>query len=223
MAPRAHSITTPRLELRLPTEEELLALAEVATQPVHDPSFMPFASPWSDAEPDAIKRSLVQWHWRARAAWTVDSWTLLLVAFVDGQPVGAQDVRAREYATKRVVGSGSWLTKSQQGSGLGTEMRRGLLELAFGALDAREATSSAVAENAQSLGVSKKCGYVVTDERETTVTRGVRAPGGPSSYTRPEVFVAITREQWLANRKPGYTVAGVDDDVLELMGARSSS
>ncbi|MBC7460675.1 MAG: GNAT family N-acetyltransferase [Thermoleophilia bacterium] len=214
-------VRTPRLELRLPTEAELLELAEVATQPIHDPDFMPFSSPWSDAEPDDIRRNLLTWHWQCRANWKPEAWSLLLVAFVDGRAVGGQDARAVDFDAARSIGSGSWLTRSMQGQGLGTEMRQALLALAFGELDAREATSGAVHGNAASLRVSEKCGYVTTGENETIVTRGVRAPGGPSSLTSREVKVALTRGQWLANRRSDITVSGVDDDVRDMLGISS--
>ncbi|MCW2974464.1 MAG: putative acetyltransferase [Thermoleophilia bacterium] len=214
-------VRTPRLELRLPTEPELLELAEVATQPIHAPDFMPFASPWSDAEPKDIQRGLLKWHWHGRASWKPEAWSLLLVAFVDGHPVGAQDARGVDFDATRSIGSGSWLSLAHQGQGLGTEMRQAFLALAFGELDAREATSSAVHDNAASLRVSEKCGYVVTGERDTVVTRGVRAPGGPSEETRREVTVAITRGQWLANRRSDITVSGVDDDVRDMLGISS--
>lgn len=39
-------LTTPRLELRLPSPEELGALADLAAGGIHDPDVMPFLVPW---------------------------------------------------------------------------------------------------------------------------------------------------------------------------------
>ena len=46
-------ITTPRVELRPPTDEDLFALASLAAAGVHDPDFMPFAIPWTEGGPEA--------------------------------------------------------------------------------------------------------------------------------------------------------------------------
>ncbi|MBV8081300.1 MAG: GNAT family N-acetyltransferase, partial [Actinobacteria bacterium] len=42
-------ITTPRLELRFPTLDELVELANVARAGVHPPDTMPFRVAWTDA------------------------------------------------------------------------------------------------------------------------------------------------------------------------------
>jgi hypothetical protein len=42
-------LRTPRVELRLPTEDELAQLARVAEQGIHPPEEMPFLVPWTDA------------------------------------------------------------------------------------------------------------------------------------------------------------------------------
>ena len=41
-------LRTPRLELRVPSLEQLAALAELADEGVHDPAAMPFLVPWTD-------------------------------------------------------------------------------------------------------------------------------------------------------------------------------
>ncbi|WP_405088044.1 hypothetical protein [Microbispora sp. NBC_01389] len=62
----ALKVTTPRLELRLPTLNDLDALADRAAEGVHDPAGMPFGVPWTDAPPDERARSTVQVHWFVR-------------------------------------------------------------------------------------------------------------------------------------------------------------
>ncbi len=44
-------ITTPRLQLRPPTDEDLADLALLAADGVHEPDFMPFSIPWTEGGP----------------------------------------------------------------------------------------------------------------------------------------------------------------------------
>jgi hypothetical protein len=44
-------VRTPRLELRLPREEEFPGLVELVDAGIHDPETMPFFIPWTDVEP----------------------------------------------------------------------------------------------------------------------------------------------------------------------------
>lgn len=44
-------LSTTRLELRLPTGEELAELADLAAQGIHEPDRMPFTVPWTDLPP----------------------------------------------------------------------------------------------------------------------------------------------------------------------------
>ena len=73
-----------------------------------------------------------------------------------------QALRGKRFAEERTVDTGSWLGREWQGRGLGTEMRAGVLQLAFEGLGARRATSGAIQGNPQSLGVSRKLGYTET-------------------------------------------------------------
>lgn len=54
-----------------------------------------------------------------------------------------QDVSAHEFPLLRTVHSGSWLTQSVQGRGIGREMRAAILLLAFDHLGAAAALSEA--------------------------------------------------------------------------------
>lgn len=152
-------VRTPRLELRLPAPEELAALAELASEGVHEPGSMPFLVPWTDQEPALVARSLVQFHWLRLGRWSPDDWGLDLVVFRDGEVVGQQSVSAKQFAITREVHTGSWVGRRYQGQGIGTEMRRAVLHLAFAGLGAEEAASGAFEDNAASLAVSRKLGY----------------------------------------------------------------
>ena len=116
---------------------------------------MPFEVPWTDTlnEPDFLA-----YHREHRE----------LVAFLDGRPIGVQGLRV----DLPEVETGSWLGAAYQGRGLGTEMRAAVLTLAFDHLGAEVARSGALADNAQSLGVSRKLGYRIVGSK-TVAPRGV--------------------------------------------------
>ncbi len=87
------------------------------------------------------------------------SWHLSLAIFLGGKPVGVQDLWANDFAHVRSVGTGSWISRSEQGCGYGTEARAAVLELAFGCLGAEEACTKFLAGNVASEKVSRKLGY----------------------------------------------------------------
>jgi RimJ/RimL family protein N-acetyltransferase/ribosomal protein S18 acetylase RimI-like enzyme len=152
-------LRTPRLELRLATVAELRALFRVAQAGIHDPAEMPFGVAWTD---DLDEAGFLAHHSDKLTNSGPVSWALPLVAFHGGQPIGVQEVRGERFAAERTVDTGSWLGRAFQGQGLGTEMRAAVLTLAFDELGAERATSGAIQRNPQSLGVSRKLGYVET-------------------------------------------------------------
>ena len=81
----------------------------------------------------------------------------------------------------RSVSSGSWLTASAQGRGLGVEMRAAVLHLAFAGLGALEAQTSAWIDNPASQRVSLRLGYV-HEGQQLLARRGepTRAPALPA-------------------------------------------
>jgi RimJ/RimL family protein N-acetyltransferase len=215
-------VVTPRIELRLPTDEELVQLGHAAISGVHDPATMPFAAPWTDEPPDVLMQRMYAWHASARANWKPSRWNLLLVTFVDGEPVGAQDVFAADLAVRREIGTGSWLAQSHQGRGLGSEMRRAVLHLAFEGLGALSAISGAYDDNDASNHVSRACGYVENGTETIARRRGPRAPGGESAERATEVRYRIERDAWLTRRREDIELHGLDPDVLEFLGATST-
>src|SRR5664279_1642119 len=109
-------VTTPRLELRIPDDEDLAELFESARAGIQ--------------EPEAATRFLAH-HWAGRAALSPEAWSLQLAAVVDGRVVGSQELAATDFPGSRSVRSGSWLTSAAQGRGIGTEMRAAVVHLAF--------------------------------------------------------------------------------------------
>jgi RimJ/RimL family protein N-acetyltransferase/predicted GNAT family acetyltransferase len=165
-------LRTPRLELRLATRAELRVLAEVARRGIHRRREMPFAVAWTDnSDSPQFVDDFVEFHEHALEHWRKTDWTLHLIAFHEGRPIGTQGVGAKSFARKRTIGTGSWLGRRWQRHGLGTEMRAAVLELAFRGLGAETATSGAIEGNLASLGVSRKLGYV-TAGTATVAPRG---------------------------------------------------
>jgi RimJ/RimL family protein N-acetyltransferase len=161
-------VRTPRLELRLPTEDELVELFRVAEGGIHPPEEMPFFVPWTD---DLRLEAFVEYHHGTWTAWRPEQWLLNLFSFLDGRPIGSQGVGAEEFAVRRQVETGSWLGAPYQGKGLGTEQRAAVLELAFAHLGAQVAVSGSIVHNLSSQRVSEKLGYRVTGSR-TIAPRG---------------------------------------------------
>jgi RimJ/RimL family protein N-acetyltransferase len=176
-------LRTPRLELRLPTEAELVELNEVAAAGIHPAEEMPFALAWTD---HLTLESFLAHHHSSRETWTPESWALDLGTWVDGVLAGVQGIGATAFAANRTIGTGSWLGHRFQRLGVGTEMRGAVVELAFRELGATAVTSSAFEASTASRRVSEKLGYRVVGQ-DTQSPRGVPLP---------HLQLRLKREQW---------------------------
>ncbi|GAA3876378.1 GNAT family N-acetyltransferase [Streptomyces sedi] len=201
-------LRTPRLELRLPDDEDLARMAELAAEGVHPPEEMPFLVPWTDRPPHEQRLATIQHHWAARASLAPERWALNLAVLADGELVGTQELAARDFAVLRETSSGSWLGLPHQGRGIGTEMRAAVLELAFAGLGAEQSVSGAMEDNAASLRVSAKLGY----EDDGVARLVVR--GRPVTERR----LRLTRERWLARRRTPVEITGLEP-CRALLGA----
>jgi RimJ/RimL family protein N-acetyltransferase len=193
-------LRTPQLELRLPAEQDLNALAALAADGVHDPGVQPFMFPWTDVPPLERARNVLRYQWTKWGQWTPENWTMELAVVREGTVVGIQSVAAEHFAVLRQVSTGSWLGLAHQGQGIGTEMRAAVLYLAFAGLGAQEAVSAAFTDNPSSLGVSRKLGYV-EDGIELCVRRGERAA---SQRLR------LDRATWEARQSIPVTIEGLE-------------
>ena len=200
-------LATPRLELRVPDLELLGELAGLAASGVHEPGVQPFLAAWTDAPPDRVARNTMQWHWAQWGRWSPDDWALELVVIADGRVVGTQGLGARQFATLREVGTGSWLGRAYHGRGYGTEMRAAVLDLAFTGLGAAYATSEAFAGNAASYRVSRKLGYA-DDGVQRHVVRGAPVVGRR---------LRLDRAAWAAARTVPVRIGGLEP-CLPLFG-----
>ena len=179
-------LRTPRLELRLPTDDDLLALAKVARGGIHDATVTPFPVAWDELPSPAFERNFPTHWWVARGSWKPENWTLTLAVIAGEEAIGIQDLMAKDFSTRRSVASGSWLGQAFQGHGYGTEMRAAMLWLAFEGLGALVAESGYIAGNSASVRVSEKLGYVPNGESI------VAARGEPLT----ERLVRVTPPTW---------------------------
>jgi RimJ/RimL family protein N-acetyltransferase len=193
-------LTTPRLELRVPTEEDLSELADLAAAGVHDPDVQPFNVPWTDVPPANRARGTVLYHWQQVGAWLPDKWSLNLVVVANGVVVGTQGMGGTDFAILREVHTGSWLGQQHQGRGIGTEMRAAVLHLAFAGLGAQYATSGAFTDNVASLRVSRKLSYS-DDGIERYVRRGQAAT---------VIRLRLDYDTWRSTRTVPVEITGLD-------------
>lgn len=155
----ALEIRTPRLTLRYPDDDDLVTLAELATEGVHDPDRMPFTVQWTAVDPPFQQRNTLEFFWGQRATAQHDDWCIPLATVVDGEIVGSQGIMGRHWKGTRSFETGSWLGRAHHGRGIGTEMRRAVLHLGFEGFGAARATTAAFADNPSSLTVTERLGY----------------------------------------------------------------
>jgi RimJ/RimL family protein N-acetyltransferase len=196
------------LELSVPTDDDLVELALLASQGIHPPGVMPFQVPWTDRPSPALERSVLQWHWRCRAELCPERWFVEFVVRRDGVLVGTQAVSAENFSMLRTVHSGSWLGARYQRQGIGTEMREAVLHLAFAGLGAEVATSSAFADNPASERVSRRLGY-----QPDGVER--KAPRGVAFEVRRFL---LTKAAFFARQPVNVEIEGLEP-CLPLLGA----
>lgn len=197
------------LHLRVVRESDLDALAALLPADVgQDPAATGYAALDAGANRSAV---LAQSYWRAMGLWSPADWALPFVASLEGRLVGVQWLEGPDYPTSRTVDSSSWLVTAARGRGLGVQMRRAVLALAFGRLGAEAAISSAVLDNAASLGVSRSLGY--TEARTSVLPHS----GETLRHVRLE------RAAWVASgRGVGVELLGVDE-ALPLFGLEARS
>lgn len=193
-------LRTPRLELRVPTDDDLLALTRIARDGVHDLDRSPFIVPWDELASPAFERQFLLHWWHERGSWSPSDWKLGLAVIADGEPIGIQDVRADDFARSRTVRTGSWLGRPFHRRGYGTEMRAAVLWFAFEELGAVVAESGYIDDNGASARVSEKLGYEPNGTRLMDVRPG---------HERVERLVRITPATWRRDLVP-VAVDGMD-------------
>ena len=174
------------LVLRHVREADLPLLADLQPDDYeHDPG----AALLPGEDLAALRRRLVyQGYWRSVGTWSPDDWCLDFLVEHDGAAVGVQSLEASSFRSLRTVDSGSWLIPAARGQGGGVAMRAAVLSLAFDHLGALAAVTSARRDNAASLGVSRRLGYV---------DNGVSLNASGSGLTEL-AHLRLTRKTWVA-------------------------
>lgn len=188
------------LDMRVIRDDDIAPLIDLALGGIHDPETMPFSNPWTDAPADEMMGSAAAYYWRSRAEFSVKAWTLDLVVRHEGVVVGTQAVVTRNYPVTRTGETGSWLGREHQGKGIGTLMRHALCTLLFDHLCAEAITSGAFTDNAASLQVSRKLGYV-----DNGITREERREGELAHLQK----LLLTRAAFIRTPVP-VQVSGVE-------------
>ena len=201
-------LRTEHLVLRMPTDDDVVELLEVAKAGIHPPDEMPFGVARSTVPSPAFERNSMQHYWGIRASFAPENWTLNLMVELEGDPIGAQSIGAEEFAIHRTVHTGSWLGRAYQGRGFGKEMRAAVLGFAFDGLGAQVAETSAFLDNAASNGVSRALGY---EENGF----GSLAPQGIARVTQK---FRMTAEGWRSRSRPALEIEGLDG-IRDLFGA----
>jgi RimJ/RimL family protein N-acetyltransferase len=178
------------LSLRPLTEPDLSTLARVLPADVElNPDSPTYHGATADTERGTIAH---QDYWRAMGTWTVDAWRLNFGVWRGDTLLGAQELEGNDFVRLRTVDTASFLVVAARGIGVGKQMRRAVLALAFGPLGAEYAVTSAWHDNHASLGVSRSLGYV-----DNGVVRH-RREGHPSTVD-DMVHLRLSRERWLAS------------------------
>jgi RimJ/RimL family protein N-acetyltransferase len=193
-------VRSENLVLRLPAEDEILALLDLAKAGIHPPEEMPFGVAWTALSSPDFERGFVRYHWTTRGTWTPEAWTVDLMVELDGRPIGTQGLHATDFAIHRTVDTGSWLGRAYQGQGFGKEMRSAVLAFAFDGLEAKIAESQAFLDNAASNAVSRGLGYEENG-------RGTLAPQGVARETQR---FRMSAEGWRSRPRPAITIEGLD-------------
>lgn len=202
-------LTTPRVELRGPSLNDLDDLADRGVEGVHQPGYMPFFSQWTDGDAETVARRILQRHWNALGTWTNDDWTLYLAVLHEGIVVGSQSMGSRQFTLTREVVLTSWIGLRFQSMGIGEHARAAMLHLAFDGLGADQVLVVVRQDNRASQRVCEKCGFV----RDGVQINAVRGKAVRSDRYR------LDRERWLAHRSIDVEIHGLDAASLALFGA----
>ncbi|QDP97247.1 GNAT family N-acetyltransferase [Microlunatus elymi] len=152
-------ITAGDLELKIIRDDDLPEFVDLVLDGVHDPDFMPFSAPWTDAPAAELPANFARFHWSVRSGFSREHFALDFAVRRNGELVGSQGFSTHDYAITRTGETGSWLARRFHGQGIGTRMRQAVCAFVFEELGAVQVTSGAFDDNPASLGVSRKVGY----------------------------------------------------------------
>jgi RimJ/RimL family protein N-acetyltransferase len=191
------------LELRPMTEADQDLVA--GTLPA-DLELDPSATTYAGEDPRITRgRIMHQAYWKHMGTWTPKAWRVTFVVSRQGAMIGAQELEGNDFTMLRTVDTSSFLLPAARGQGHGKAMRRGVLALAFGPLEAQAAITEAWHDNHASLGVSRALGYLPNGES----LESRHGAEGESPDTM--VHLRLVRRDWLERRGgDGVRIEGFD-------------
>jgi RimJ/RimL family protein N-acetyltransferase len=145
------------------------ALTELAVRGIYDPSWQPFGVPWTDDAPDEMRRALPTFYASTSHSAVPERWELPMAVEHEGDLIGFAKIQASDISASGRFSTGSWLGLAFQGRGLGTQVRRACLAAGFKGLGAQSAHTQANANNAASLGVTRKLEYLASGHFELEI------------------------------------------------------
>jgi RimJ/RimL family protein N-acetyltransferase len=179
-------ITTPDLVLRPMREADLGTVSDLLPA---DLELDPAATRYEISDEHRSRGIIThQGYWKSYGTWQPSAWRLGFVVLSGADIVGFQELEGNEFPLLRTVDTSSFLISPVRGRGFGKQMRRAVLALAFGPMEAAAAITSAWHDNHASLGVSRALGY---------------RPNGETLHAREDhadvmVHLRLPREDWLA-------------------------
>lgn len=200
------SATSGPVTLRVPDQDELLGYVDRLAAGGIDDDRSRSTLAWQPATPaEAASETLAH----ASAAMTAEAgadWLIPLFVFVDGEPVGRQDLYSSDdFEHLRQAKTGSVLLDSHRDRGYGTHARACVLSIAW-ELDIRRCLTEWRSTNAASGRISAKLGYV---------ENGVSWWWDPVVEHEVELRHAyVTEAAFKAAWPDPVEVDGVDADVL---------
>jgi RimJ/RimL family protein N-acetyltransferase len=209
----ALTVRTPRVTMRSVDLDLAYELADLASEGIHDPAFMPFYIPWTDLPSPELERGVLRYYFRTWAELTSDQWSIPLAVFEANELVGMQDFKTHDFAKLRSFSTGSWLGQRFQGRGIGKEMRAAALHLGFAGFDAVRAETDAYADNTASLAVTRSLGY------RPNGSRWELRRGEPAEYLR----FTMDREHWQTIRRDDITIDGLGAELRSFLGLAAPS
>jgi RimJ/RimL family protein N-acetyltransferase len=198
--------TSGPVTVRIPTGAEIAEQAAALHAGGLDDEQSRRSLSWQPATPAVAATDTVTNVMSGLATKPGELWVAPFFVFVNGKPIGRQDVRAApDWQHLRTASTGSYLVNSARGVGYGTHARVCALAVAW-ALGARRSVTAWRVDNAASAAVSRKLGYV---------ENGVRWWWDPLTRTEVVLQQAFVTPDRFASAWAGHVeVSGVDDEVL---------
>lgn len=191
--------------LRVPDPDEMTRYAGALAAGGIDDDRSRSTLEWQPASPTLAATETLAHASAAMTAAAGPTWLIPLFVFVDGEPIGRQDLRSGDdFAHLREAVTGSVLLNTHRDHGYGTRARACVLSIAW-ELGVSRCLTEWRSGNAASARVSEKFGYVLN---------GVGWWWDPLAEREVELQRAfVTEDRFRAAWSEPVEVTGVDDDA----------